>query len=42
VLTAGVQRGHRIRLTADGPDEAEAVLTLTELVASGLGELTAS
>ncbi len=38
LLTAGVQRGHRIRLTADGADEAEALVGLGELVAAGLGE----
>lgn len=38
ILTAGVQRGHRIRLTADGADEAEAIAGLGELVAAGLGE----
>lgn len=38
VLTAGVQRGHRIRLTAEGPDEEAAIAGLTELVESGLGE----
>jgi phosphotransferase system HPr (HPr) family protein len=38
VLTAGVQRGHRIRLTAEGPDEVAAIAGLRELVESGLGE----
>lgn len=38
VLTTGVQRGHRIRIAADGPDEAEAIAALSGLVASGLGE----
>jgi phosphocarrier protein FPr len=38
LLTAGVQRRHRIRLTADGADEAEALDCLAELVAAGLGE----
>ena len=38
LLTAGVQCGHRIRLTADGPDEAEALDCLGELVETGLGE----
>jgi phosphotransferase system HPr (HPr) family protein len=42
VLTAGVQRGHRIRLTADGPDEDAALRSLGELIASGLGEETAA
>lgn len=38
VMALGVARGHRIRLTADGPDGDAAVATLAELVASGLGE----
>ena len=38
VLTAGVQRGHRIRLAADGPDENQAIEALTALIAGGLGE----
>lgn len=38
LLTAGVQRGHRIRIAADGPDEVEALRTLEELVEAGLGE----
>ena len=38
LLTAGIQRGHRIRLTADGTDEAEALACLGELVEAGLGE----
>ena len=38
LLTAGVQRGHRIRLSADGPDEEEALAALRELVEGGLGE----
>ncbi len=38
VLTAGVQRGHRIRLTAEGPDEEAAIAGLRDLVESGLGE----
>lgn len=38
LLTAGVQCGHRIRLTADGPDEVEAIAALEALVESGLGE----
>ena len=40
VLTAGVSPGHRIRLTADGPDEGAALAALAELVRSGLGEPT--
>jgi len=38
LLTAGVSRDHRIRLTADGTDEEMAIQALTELVESGLGE----
>jgi phosphocarrier protein HPr len=38
VLTAGVQRGHRIRVTADGPDEDEAVAGIAAAVDGGLGE----
>jgi phosphocarrier protein FPr len=38
LLTAGVQRGHRIRLSAEGEDEDRAIETLSELVRSGLGE----
>lgn len=38
VMGLAVTRGSRIRLTASGPDAAEAVTTLVELVASGLGE----
>ncbi|MFZ5853520.1 MAG: HPr family phosphocarrier protein [Chloroflexota bacterium] len=38
LLTAGVQRGHRIRLSADGPDEEEALAALRDLVEAGLGE----
>jgi phosphocarrier protein FPr len=41
VLTAGVQQGHRIRLSADGPDEEEALGALAAAVASGLGEASA-
>ena len=40
LLTAGVSRDHRIRLTADGPDEDAALASLAELVESGLGETT--
>lgn len=38
VMGLGVQRGHRIRLAAGGPDAEAAVSTLADLVASGLGE----
>jgi phosphotransferase system HPr (HPr) family protein len=39
VLGLGVSPGHRIRLRADGEDEADAVRALADLVAAGLGEL---
>jgi phosphotransferase system HPr (HPr) family protein len=38
VLGAGVSRGHRIRLIADGEDADAALDSLESLVASGLGE----
>lgn len=38
LLTAGVSRDHRIRLTADGPDEDAAIAALVGLIESGLGE----
>lgn len=38
VLGLCVERGHRIRVRLEGEDDAEAASTLTELVASGLGE----
>ena len=38
VLGLGASAGHRIRLRADGEDEAEAVRSLAGLVATGLGE----
>lgn len=41
LLTIGVSVGHRIRITADGPDADAAVETLRELVAAGLGETPA-
>ena len=41
LLTAGVSRGHEIRLAADGPDEDEAIDALVALVDSGLGEPSA-
>lgn len=42
VLTAGVVQGQRIRITADGPDEAEALRVLADEVRAGLGEAPAS
>jgi phosphotransferase system HPr (HPr) family protein len=38
LLTAGVSRDHRIRISAAGIDEDEAVEALVQLVQSGLGE----
>ncbi len=38
VLGLGVSSGHRIRLRAEGDDEAAAARALADLVASGLGE----
>lgn len=38
LLTAGVSRDHRIRLSADGVDEDQAIDALVALVESGLGE----
>lgn len=38
ILTAGVQRGHRIRVSADGADESDAIATIRALVDSGMGE----
>lgn len=38
VMGLGVARGHRIRLSADGPEAEAAVTTLADLVAAGLGE----
>jgi phosphotransferase system HPr (HPr) family protein len=38
LLTVGVSRDHRIRLSADGVDEDAAIEALVGLIASGLGE----
>ena len=38
VLAAGVERGHRVRIWAEGDDEAEACEALSELIRGGLGE----
>jgi phosphotransferase system HPr (HPr) family protein len=38
LLTAGVSGGHRIRLSADGPDEDAAIDTLVAMIDEGLGE----
>ncbi len=40
LLTIGVISGHRIRISADGPDAEAAVEKLREMVATGLGEAT--
>jgi len=42
VLTIGVLRGHRIRVTAEGPDAAEALDRIAALVRAGLGEASAT
>lgn len=38
VMGLGVGRGHRVRLEADGADAEEAIASLVELIAAGLGE----
>jgi len=38
VLTLGVGSGQRVRVTADGPDEAEAIGALEAVIRAGLGE----
>jgi phosphotransferase system HPr (HPr) family protein len=38
VLSLGASAGHRIRLRAEGDDEAEAARVLADLVSAGLGE----
>jgi multiphosphoryl transfer protein len=38
LLKLGVERGGRIRISAQGPDEAEAVAALAEAVGRGLGD----
>ncbi len=42
ILTAGVSCGHHIRISADGPDEADAIATIRDLVESGMGETAAT
>lgn len=37
VLSAGVDRGSRVELTADGDDAGEAVAALRDLIEGGLG-----
>lgn len=38
VMAAGIKCGTEVTLICDGPDEEEAVKTLTEAIESGLGE----
>ncbi|MCS6964596.1 HPr family phosphocarrier protein [Thermoflexus sp.] len=38
VLTLGAERGHVIEIIAEGPDEADAIITLKTLVESRFGE----
>lgn len=38
VLGCGVGCGHRVRITADGEDEEQAIATLSALIEAGLGE----
>jgi len=42
LLTLGVEQYHRIRIIAEGPDAAEAVQTLTELIANDVGDAPAT
>jgi phosphotransferase system HPr (HPr) family protein len=39
VLGSGVERGHRIRISADGEDEEAAIEALRALAESGFGEI---
>ena len=38
VMAAGIKCGTEINLICDGPDEEEALKTLSEAIESGLGE----
>lgn len=38
VLTLGASPGHRIRVTADGPDEGSDLAAIAAAIDSGLGE----
>ena len=38
LLNSAVRQGHAIRLHAEGPDEAEAIAALTQLVEENFGE----
>lgn len=40
VLMLAASRGSKLRLTANGPDENEALTALTTLFAQGFGEVT--
>jgi phosphotransferase system HPr (HPr) family protein len=40
VLSGGVERGHRIRISADGEDETAAIEALRTLAETGFGEAT--
>ena len=39
VMAAGIKSGTEINLICDGEDEEEALMTLSEAIESGLGEL---
>ena len=39
VMGAGVSKGHAIRVTADGPDEDDAITTLEAIIDGGMGEI---
>jgi phosphotransferase system HPr (HPr) family protein len=41
VMSSGVSKGQRVRVTADGPDEDDAIATLEQFIASGMGETIA-
>lgn len=38
VMAAGVQKGAKLRVTCEGPDEQEALHTVIEAISTGLGE----
>jgi phosphotransferase system HPr-like phosphotransfer protein len=40
-MSSGVSKGHRVRVTADGPDEDAAIDTLEQFIATGMGETIA-
>ena len=41
VMGAGVSKGHRIRVTADGADEDDAITTIEAFIDGGMGETIA-